>query len=47
MHGKNFYELLGISADCPQNMIGPAFRARIKQVHPDKFQAQGETADNK
>jgi DnaJ-class molecular chaperone len=47
MQPKNFYDLLDIPADSPQNMIVPAFRARIKQVHPDKFHAQGEAAENK
>lgn len=47
MQSKNFYDLLGIPADSPQNMIIPAFRARIKQVHPDKFHAQEEAAENK
>jgi DnaJ-class molecular chaperone len=32
----NFYEIMGINQDFPQERIAQAFRIRAKQVHPDK-----------
>lgn len=34
----NYYELLSIKQDHPQELIPQAFRTQIKQVHPDKNQ---------
>ena len=34
---ENYYDLLGIERDHPQEHIPHAFRIKIKQVHPDKL----------
>ena len=38
MSSVNYYQVLGIQKDHPQDLIPQAFRAKIKEVHPDKFQ---------
>jgi len=38
MSSTNYYQLLGIQRDHPQELIPQAFRAKIKEVHPDKYQ---------
>lgn len=43
----NYYELLSIKPDHPQESIAQAFRARIKQVHPDKNQQNANQIDHK
>ena len=32
----NYYSIMGIPNDCPQETIPQAFRSRAKQIHPDK-----------
>lgn len=43
----NYYQLLGIRRDHPQEMIAQAFRAKIKEVHPDKYQMSDQLHQNK
>lgn len=33
---SNYYQLLGIQSDHPQQNVPQAFRIMAKQVHPDK-----------
>ena len=37
---KTLYEILGLDSSIDQKSIAPAFRNRIREVHPDKFQSQ-------
>jgi curved DNA-binding protein CbpA len=39
---KNYYELLGVSPNAPQDEIKRAFRAQIARYHPDKVQHLGQ-----
>lgn len=43
----NYYELLSIKPNHPQELIPQAFRARVKQVHPDKNLSSSDQIDNK
>lgn len=38
MSSPNYYNLLGIGQNHPQELIPQAFRTKIKEVHPDKYQ---------
>ena len=38
MSSQNYYELLRIRKDHPQENISQAFRTKIREVHPDKYQ---------
>ncbi|WP_291942109.1 DnaJ domain-containing protein [Cetobacterium sp.] len=39
---KNFYEILGISKNATQEEVKKAYRIKIKEYHPDKFQNEIE-----
>lgn len=39
---KSFYEILGISKNATQEEIKRAYRTKIKEYHPDKFQNEAE-----
>lgn len=43
----SYYDLLGIAQDHRQENIPQAFRAKIKQVHPDKTQFSQDHHQNK
>jgi curved DNA-binding protein CbpA len=43
----NFYEVMGVPRDCPQESIAQAFRNRARQVHPDKCREEGRQDETK
>jgi DnaJ-class molecular chaperone len=43
----NFYELMGISSECPQERVPQAFRSRVKQMHPDKCKSSDKIGESK
>lgn len=44
---SNYYEILSIEPDHPQQTIPQAFRNKVKQVHPDKNQFSDNLDDHK
>lgn len=43
----NYYSILGVPHDCPQETIPQAFRNRAKQIHPDKCKISDDANQNK
>jgi curved DNA-binding protein CbpA len=40
---RTFYELLGVSPDAPDEVVGRAFRRTSVMYHPDKLRVQGKS----
>lgn len=43
----NYYSIMGVPHDCPQEAIPQAFRNRAKQIHPDKCKNGDDANQNK
>lgn len=40
----DYYKILGLSREAPQDDIGPAFRNESRRMHPDRYAAMGDPA---
>lgn len=40
----DYYAILGLDPDAPQDDVGPAFRKESRRLHPDRYSALGNAA---